>query len=73
MKLFVTVKPNAKENRVEKMDATHFKVWVKAPAQEGRANQAVIEVLAEALRVPKSRLGIIRGESSKTKVIRLLA
>ena len=38
MKIFVTVKPNAKEERVEKIDDTHFKVSVKEPPTEGRAN-----------------------------------
>ena len=71
MKIFVTVKPNAKENRVEKLDETRFKVFVKAPPKDGKANQAVIEILSEYYGLPKSRLFIASGETSKTKVVEL--
>ena len=68
MKIFVTAKPASKQNRVEKIDETHFKVWVKAPPDEGRANKAVREVLANFLDVPKSSLELLSGQKSKQKV-----
>lgn len=70
-KIFLTVKPAAKQDRVEKTDETHYKVWVKAPAAEGRANEAIVEVFARYLGVPKSRLTMIRGFKSKVKVIEI--
>jgi uncharacterized protein YggU (UPF0235/DUF167 family) len=69
MKLFVTAKPNAKENRVEEIDATHFRVWVKARPDKGLANEAVIETLAAYLKIPKSRLNLIAGHKSKSKIV----
>ncbi len=69
MKLFITAKPNSKENRVEMIDKTHYRVRVKAPPDEGRANKAILLVLAEHLDCPKSRLTILRGHKSKTKII----
>ncbi|MBI4395433.1 MAG: DUF167 domain-containing protein [Candidatus Omnitrophica bacterium] len=72
MKIFVKVKPNAKENRVEKLDENHFKIAVKAPPKNGKANQAVIEVLSEYFQLPQSRLSIARGQTSKSKVVILL-
>ena len=71
MKIFVTAKPNAKENRVEKIDETHFKVSVKAPPQNGKANQAVIKALSGYFNLPKSRFSLKTGETSKTKVLEL--
>lgn len=68
MKIFVTAKPASKQNRVEKIDETHFKIWVKAQPDEGRANKAVQETLADFLDVPKSRLELISGHKSKQKV-----
>lgn len=69
MKLFVTAKPNAKQNRVEEVDATHFRVWVKARPDKGLANQAVVETLAAYLKIPKSRLSMVAGHKSKTKTL----
>ena len=71
IKIFVTAKPSAKENRVEKIDETHFKVWVKAPPDEGRANQAVLKTLAGFLDVPKSSLELLSGHKSKQKIFTL--
>ena len=69
MKIFVTAKPNAKENSVVRLDETHYKVSVKAPPDDGRANQAVLEVLSDFFRVPKTRVVILSGHRSKTKII----
>ena len=69
--MFITAKPNAKGNRVEQLDETHFKVFVKAPPKDGRANRAVIETLSEYLGLPKSRFSIVSGGTSKTKVVEL--
>ena len=71
MRIFVNVKPNARQEKVEKIDETHFRVWIKAPPQEGKANRAVIEVMSEYLNVPKSRLVLSGGLQSRNKVIQL--
>ena len=71
LKLFVTVKANAKKSLVERIDDTHFRVWVKEPPQEGRANQAVVQVLSDYLGRPKASLGILSGHRSKNKVLLL--
>ena len=71
MKLTIKVKTNAKENSVEEGPEGELRVRVKASPQEGRANEAVIEVLAEHFKLPKSRVVIVGGFKSKTKVVRL--
>jgi uncharacterized protein (TIGR00251 family) len=45
------------------------RVFVTAPPVAGEANAAVIAVLAKALGVAKSKLNIVRGESSREKTI----
>lgn len=69
MKLTIKVKPNSKEIGVEKIGPHHLLIRVKAPPRENKANQEVMETLAEHLRVPKSRLSIVRGLKSKQKVV----
>jgi len=45
-----------------------LKLAVTAVPEKGKANQAVIEVLSQALDVPRSSISIIRGESATTKL-----
>ena len=72
MKIFITAKPMAKEDRVEKIDDTHFKVSVKEPPIQGRANRAVARVLAEYFKVPVTRVNLVSGFASRQKVFEVL-
>ncbi len=72
MKIFVTAKPGAKRERVERLDDAHFLVAVKEPPIEGRANKAVIAALAANLGVSPSRLLLVSGHGSRRKVIEVL-
>jgi len=71
MKLWIVAKPNAKENRVETMDSTHFRVWVKARPDKGLANQAILETLAAYLKVPKASVHLLAGRKSKNKIVEI--
>lgn len=71
MKHTIAVKTNAKRNSVERAEDGSFRVLVKAPPQEGRANEAVIETLAAYFKVPKSRIAIVGGFKSKRKIIQI--
>lgn len=68
MKIFVQAKANAKLEKVEKIDETHFVVSVKKPPQDGKANIAIIKALAKFLGVPLSCVRLVSGASSKQKV-----
>jgi len=70
MKISVRVKPNMKEEKVEKVGDV-FTVYVKVPAKEGRANRAVIELLSEYFKVTKSQIVILTGIKSKQKIIEI--
>ena len=59
--------PRAAQSRWEAGDPV--RVWVTEPPADGQANQAVIQVLAKALDVPKSALTIVRGEFARDKVV----
>ena len=71
MKITIKVKTNAKVNSVEEGQGGELRVLVKAPPQEGRANGAVIETLAAHFKVPKSRVAIVGGFKSKTKIVEI--
>jgi len=66
----VIVKPGSKKPGIEKM-TDHWIVRVRERAVENRANAAVIETIARELGVPKSRVRIVSGETSKQKMVQV--
>jgi uncharacterized protein (TIGR00251 family) len=72
MQIFVKVKPMAYENKVEKIDDTHFTVGVKEPPQNGLANRGIVRNLAEYFKIAPSRVVIKKGFTSKNKTIEII-
>lgn len=68
MKISVKVKPQAKQDKIKKVGSNVYAVWVKAKAIEGKANQAVIKVLSEYFDTAKSKIFLIKGETSRDKI-----
>lgn len=66
--LTVRVKPGAKESSVREEHGM-FVVSTPARPEAGKANQAVIRLLAEKLGVAPSTLRIVRGSTSRTKMV----
>ena len=48
-----------------------MRLRVTAPPEDGRANAAVVRLLAQTLGISRSRLEVVRGHSSRDKVIRV--
>ena len=65
----VKVVTGAARNSVSVVEGEFLKVRLAAPPVEGRANQALVELLSKVLMVPKSKVHITRGLSSKLKSI----
>ena len=68
----VTVKPGSKKSEVSRGTDGRFKVFVKERAVEGRANEAVREILAEHFNVPRSKVVFLHGLKNKIKRIEIL-
>ncbi|WP_208757757.1 DUF167 domain-containing protein [Leptospira dzoumogneensis] len=69
MKIQVRVKPNSKKPSVTKGDDGVWIVAVKAPATEGKANDAVVRAVAAELGLAPSKVKILKGEKSKLKLL----
>jgi uncharacterized protein (TIGR00251 family) len=65
------VSPGAKRSEVVGRYGEGWKVRVAAPAEHGRANDAVLALLASTLGLPRGRLTIVAGASSRDKVVGL--
>jgi len=68
----VKVHPRAKKNAIAGELGEALKVALTAPPVEGKANQACIEFFAKLLKVPRSSVSIAAGQSSRSKVIRVV-
>jgi uncharacterized protein (TIGR00251 family) len=65
----VRAKPGAKKDAVLGERAGALLVSVTAPAQDGRANDAIVELLAARLGARRSQLDLVSGRTSRDKVI----
>jgi uncharacterized protein (TIGR00251 family) len=70
MVLNVRVIPKARRIEVTK-EGDSLKVRLTQPAFDGRANKQLLEVLSEYLTVKKYRIRIIKGHSSRNKVLKI--
>lgn len=72
MKISVAVKTNAKKEEVLQVSDTSFKVCVKELPREGLANEAVCRLLAKYYGIAPSRITIVKGATSKRKIVEIL-
>jgi uncharacterized protein len=69
--LAVKVQPRASRNEVGGLHGNELKVAVTAPPVDSAANAAVVELLAETLGLPRRAVTLVRGQTSRHKVLRL--
>ncbi len=72
MKIFVKATPNAKEQRIQKIDETHWLVSVKESPKQGKANRAIAKALARHFKTALSNIKLVSGFSAKQKVFEIL-
>ncbi|RME66142.1 MAG: YggU family protein [Nitrospirae bacterium] len=67
----VKVIPKASRAEVVGTEGETLKVKLTAPPEGGRANKQLIEVLAKHFKVPKSAITIVKGETSRQKIVEI--
>jgi uncharacterized protein (TIGR00251 family) len=68
----VTARPGASRCGVTGVSGERLAIGVNARPEKGKANDELIEYLARELRVPRSALLIVRGETARGKTIRIV-
>lgn len=68
-KLTVHLVPSASISEVVGRSGDGWKMRIAAPPVDGKANEALIELLSDVLDVPKSSIQIVKGHTAKTKVL----
>lgn len=69
--LVVRVQPKASRQELIRLSETEYRARLLSAPDRGRANQELLELLSESLHLPRQRLKIIRGESSRVKWIEI--
>jgi len=65
--LRVLLQPGASQDEIVGIYGDSLKIRIKAPATEGKANQALIKFLAKQFKVPKQKIILDKGKQSKNK------
>ena len=71
--LHVRVQPKARQNAVMGWRGEALRVSITAAPEDGKANRAVIELLADTLALPAASISLVRGATSRDKWFRLPA
>ena len=70
-RLRLRVAPGARSNGIVGRHGEGWKVRVTAPPEGGKANDALLRVLAERLDLPSESLTLVSGPSSRDKIVEL--
>lgn len=71
MRIYVKVSSRSSKNEVLKISEGEYKIKITAPPVDGAANEMLIKILAEYLDVPRGRLKIIGGKSTRIKIVEI--
>ena len=69
VRLKLRVSPGARRPGFAGRHGDAWKVRVSEPPEDGRANEAVLRLLAETLDVPRATVALVSGHSSRDKVV----
>ncbi len=74
VRLFVRATPRASRNAVQGVaegadQRQQVKISVTVVPEDGKANTAIIELLAKAWRIPKSSIGVVAGGTDRSKIL----
>ena len=72
MRINVKAKPNSKQEKVEKIDETHYVVSVKESPVKGKANEAIRNALAIHFKTGSSMVRIVSGNTSRNKIVEII-
>jgi uncharacterized protein (TIGR00251 family) len=69
--LSVKLQPRASSNEIGQPLGNELRIKVTAPPVDAAANEALLELLAKTLKCPRNRIELIRGHTSRHKVVKL--
>lgn len=70
--LSVYIQPNASETAIIGLHDSKLKIKIATPPTDGKANKTLCRFIAEQFSVPMKNVTILKGESSRTKVLKIV-
>jgi hypothetical protein len=67
----VKVVPRASKNQIVGIEGDTIKIRLNAPPVEGKANDALVEFLADTLQVARKQIDIVTGQTARRKIVRV--
>ena len=68
-RIAITVSPGASKTVLVGRHGDGWRVRVAAPPERGRANEALVELLAETLDVPRNSVRVVAGHAARRKIV----
>ncbi len=72
MRIYIKVSPRTSKNEVVKISEGEYRVRLTAAPVDGKANEALIELLAKHFKVSKSMVRIVGGKTARIKMVDIL-
>ena len=72
MKISVKVLPRSSRDEIKKLPDASFKVKLTSAPVDGKANDALVELLSEYFNTSKSKIKLVKGLTSKNKIIEIM-
>ena len=74
--LFAKVTPNSSKNKIgevfiDNKNQEHLKINICAVLEDDKANEELIKFLSKTFKIPKSKIEILRGNTSRIKVLKI--
>lgn len=72
MTIETIIKTKQKTSHIEKLENGTYKIYVKSPPIEGKANIEIIKLLSKYFKVPQSNINIKLGKKTGRKIIEII-
>ncbi|MBR9680518.1 MAG: DUF167 domain-containing protein [Candidatus Altiarchaeota archaeon] len=71
----IKVHPKSKKIEIKKSELNEvdgvWEIWIKSPPEKNKANEEVIQIVSNELKVPKSKITLVTGSKSRIKRFRV--
>ncbi len=67
----IHVQPGARKNEIVGLHNDRLKIKIKSPPVDGKANECLVEYLADALSLSRSSVELVKGDASRQKQVRV--